>query len=220
MNPSDIQAQAAAWAQTPFAKNYYTAPTTAGTSGTSDGSSQYLDYLKKLINANTGNSDLQTSLLGYYLDAMNPQSQDTSGKDTDLQTALTLLDTGNPEAVTMANKILGQYYPDYVSGDTSATGGNGYYDTVRAAASTALQDMIASGTIDKNEYNWQKFLANASDQQIDQYDEASKSLNQVKWNPFYGIGNAMNTAGQYGVSAFNPFFNVEKTSRKAVGYNE
>jgi hypothetical protein len=152
---------------------------------------QFQDYLMQLMQANPQNSNLQESLLGYFLDSMNPANATTDqNRTTDLGLAESLLGSGNTDATTLGNKILAGYYPDYMTG-TSSTSTTGYYDTIRASAKQALNDMVTSGAVDRNEYQWYNFLANATDDQIDQYDALKGSkeeatrwenlLNPEKW---------------------------------------
>lgn len=172
------------------------------------GMDQYGSYLTQLINANQNNPSLQKELLGYYLDYSNPQNQQVD-EENKLATAQTLLSAGEDSPLyAMGLSLLQEVYPQI--GQTA--GGYGAPETYEDVLRQKAQGLMEKPTeLDRPEYDWQKFLMNASDEQVRLYEEAKKKT--------VGFGSYWK-----GTGARNPFdasfWSPEARARAKLGYTD
>lgn len=207
------------WSQSPDAQQYLQqAMQNLGIQGGMGGygistSDPYGAYLNQLINSNTANPGLQEKLLGYYLDYANPTNQQAQGIDENkLAFAQTLLSAGagTPE-YDMGMALAQEIYPQLANTGYATTGQStgGYEDIIRERALEQLEEKDA---LNRRQYDWNSFLANASDEQIRQYEEAKKNATFLKGGRDYWGGTGI----------YNPFdasfWRKERAAQAKMGY--
>ena len=198
------------WSQSAEAQPYMQKAITAMGGSGMGGQDQYGQYLQELINSNQANPTFQKQMLGYYLDYTNPQNQQQTGVDENkLNTALSLWSSENEEDKMIAKLLLSEVYPQISDTMSSGYGApNSYEDILRNEAMGLLKE---PESLSRDDYEWQKFMANATDEQVRQYEEA-----KGKWaNPFdeywkgTGVGNPFDSS----------FWSPEARARAKMGYN-
>jgi hypothetical protein len=190
------------WAQTAEAQPYLaqTVPQYSGMGGSGMGGygggmggSDYGSYLRELINTNQANPQFQQQMLGQYLDYQNPANQQQLGYTQNQMelgqnellssVALSLMSSEDPGAQQRGLAILDSIFRGQVPGYNEAASPTidqyGYYDMVRQNALNTLQEMGQTGAVDRDMLEWYNFLANASDEQIDYYDQLEGSGKEI-----------------------------------------
>lgn len=228
LSPQILQWAQSAEAQPYIAKYLPTTPTQSmggiGMGGMDTGG--YGSYLVDLINANQANPDFQQQMLGEYLNFANPlnlqqyslnQQQDyytqqemgLREREATINTALSLISSEDPTIKGIGQMLLTQVFPEiantgYGVGQTVSPAP--YENITRQEALARLQDPTG---ISREEYEWNRFLATASDEDIRRYEEARNEWEKEK----SGWGAAFRG---------NPFsaeyWSPEQYARSTLGY--
>lgn len=157
----------------------------------------YGSYLENLINANSGDPGFQDSILKYYLDYKDPRNQKSPYDENILNMALSLMSSEDPQAQEWAKILIQESFPQ-LSTANSTTGGYGtptsYEDILRNQSRDALKD---PSTLSRGDYDWNTFLANASNEQVSAYDEARNKTVVNPWDEYWkgtGSGNPFDSS--------------------------
>lgn len=233
MNPEIMQ-----WAQTPEAQPYLQkfqpqqSQPQMGGYGMGGGYDGYASMLKWMYDNSAGNPKAQNAYVGEYLDMMNPVNQysfkaeqeknDRYGTEMLLNTALSIISSEDPAmqqvGQTLLLEALGNSYPE-IAGSLIGTG----YDepqTYEGIKRQSAKDIIGGEDVQglsKDQYDWYNFLANASDSQVREYDEAKKGASRI----FGGFNKFSDEWAGTGVwNPFNAaFWSPEKAARSRTGYS-
>lgn len=174
----------------------------------------YVRQINGLIKANSANPGLQEWLVKSLVDYQGAMSQQNQqGVDENkLAFAQTLLSAGagTPE-YDMGMALAQEIYPQLANTGYATTGQStgGYEDIIRERALEQLEEKDA---LNRRQYDWNSFLANASDEQIRQYEEAKKNATFLKGGRDYWGGTGI----------YNPFdasfWRKERAAQAKMGY--
>lgn len=157
----------------------------------------YVRQINGLIKANPGNPDLQEWLMKSLVDyqgAMSQQSQE--GDDDEWNKAATLASSDDPELKQIGLLKLKKLEGIDIAGGYGAI--PSYEDRFRTEASNLLK---APEDLDRNEYDWNAFLANANDEQIRAYDMAKPTVKDVMRQDDENVDAWANALGGMGAGA-------------------
>lgn len=191
------------WSKTPEAQPYMQKAmgmlmgSTPGDSSLGEGD-LYGKYLQTLITSNSQNPQFQNQMLGYYLDYINPVNQRQWGMDENkLNIGLSLLSAEDENLQRAGLSLISEAYPtlnEYM--DISGYAGGipqTYEGTIRQQARENLKNTEG---MTQEEFEWNSFLANATDEQIRAYNTANPSFREA-WEAgdVNSIKNVLSSAG-------------------------
>lgn len=158
---------------------------------------EYGNYLMSLIEANSSDPSFQDKIFGYYLDYKDPRNQKSPYDENILNMALSLMSSEDPQAQEWAKILIQGSFPQLGTAN-STTGGYGtptsYEDILRNQSRDVLKD---PSTLSRGDYDWNTFLANASNEQVSAYDEARNKTVVNPWDEYWkgtGTGNPFDSS--------------------------
>ncbi|HOM78173.1 MAG TPA: hypothetical protein PLT50_03155 [bacterium] len=215
MDPELLQ-----WSQTPEAQPYLQqaeqmlAGSLFGSTPQAGGLDVYGRFLQSLILDNPQNPQFQNQVLGYYLDYANPINQRQWGMDENkLNTGLSLLSSEDENLQRAGLSLISEAYPtlnEYMDvGGYTGGAPQTYEDVIRQQAIDRLKNPEG---MSQRDFEWNSFLANATDEQIRQYLEAKKMANPLhNFDPYWS-----------GTGVYNPFdasfWSKERAAQAKMGY--
>lgn len=172
----------------------------------------YMQQINSLISANPNNPKLQEWLLKLSMDYSDPRNQQTQGIDENLANiALSLMSSDKPEAYEMGISLLKGSVPQLAEmGDLGGYGESQTYEDVKRQEALGLLEDPSD--LSERDFEWNKFLSQATDEQVREYLQAKENATFLEGGKGYWKGTGI----------YNPFdssfWNKERAARAKMGY--
>lgn len=185
----------------------------------------YTSQIRDLINANPQNPKYQQELMGYYLDSLNPQNQqeyDRNQNENKLNTAISLMSSGDPAMVEWAKILIQGSFPELNNTGTSGygdMGGSDYssYDPYNNYLRKGyLEELSDPSNLSRDEYDFKRYLSTATDEQLNAYDKPTNLMERSFATPTWA---KIASLSGIPVNWFASMFMGEAVKRKNAGYS-